>query len=196
MDLKKVARLVEEGKNITAIAKACDITRKTLYDRAKKDPKLAALLAKVEKKHGSPEIPIDCEDVRKLAELGCTEYEIARFVGIAARNFMKRKQKDPKIQEAIDIGSNDIKIAIRRAQLTVAMPKGEYHGNVTMLIWLGKQYLKQTDNPIDGADKDTESDGMIEALKATAKDDWKDARPVQMATTEPEAADGTQLDAA
>lgn len=44
--------------------------------------------------------------------------------------------------------------------------------------------------------KETESDGMIEALKATAKDDWKDTRVVSLATTEPEAADGTQLDAA
>jgi hypothetical protein len=45
------------------------------------------------------------------------------------------------------------------------------------------------------AGKDVESDGMIEALKATAKDDWKDARPVQVATTEPETADGDELDA-
>jgi hypothetical protein len=46
------------------------------------------------------------------------------------------------------------------------------------------------------AGKDVESDGMIEALKATAKDDWKDARPVQMATTESETAASNELDAA
>jgi hypothetical protein len=46
------------------------------------------------------------------------------------------------------------------------------------------------------AGKDVESDGMIEALKATAKDDWKDTRPVQMAATEPEAAASDELDAA
>jgi hypothetical protein len=34
---------------------------------------------------------------------------------------------------------------------------------------------------------DTESDGFEEALKAKAKDVWKEARPVQMATTEPKA---------
>jgi hypothetical protein len=32
----------------------------------------------------------------------------------------------------------------------------------------------------------TESDDYLNAVKATAKDDWKDARTVQMATTEPE----------
>lgn len=37
------------------------------------------------------------------------------------------------------------------------------------------------------SNKDVESDGMIEALKATAKDDWKDTRPIQMGTSEPEA---------
>ena len=44
--------------------------------------------------------------------------------------------------------------------------------------------------------KDVEPDGMIEALKATANDDWKDARPVQVETIEPEAANGSELDAA
>jgi hypothetical protein len=34
---------------------------------------------------------------------------------------------------------------------------------------------------------ETESDGFEEALKAKAKDVWKEARPVQMATTEPKA---------
>jgi len=187
MDLKKVARLVDEGKSITAIAKALKITRTTLYNRAKKDPKLAEIINSVDRKRGPPPIQINYEDVRKLAELGCTEYEIARFVGVTKDTFSLRKGKDPKIQEAIDIGSNDIKIALRRAQLKVAMPEGEYHGNVTMLIWLGKQYLKQTDHQIIDNDTDTESDGFEEALKAKAKDVWKEARPVQMATTEPEA---------
>ena len=34
---------------------------------------------------------------------------------------------------------------------------------------------------------DTESDGYIEAVRATAKNDWKEARAVQVATTEPKA---------
>jgi hypothetical protein len=45
------------------------------------------------------------------------------------------------------------------------------------------------------SNKDVESDGMIEALKATAKDDWKDSCPVQMATTESETAASNELDA-
>jgi hypothetical protein len=45
------------------------------------------------------------------------------------------------------------------------------------------------------AGNDVESDGMIEALKATAKDDWKDARAVHLATTQPETEDDNELDA-
>lgn len=167
MDLKKVARLVNEGKSITAIAKAFNITRATLYNRAKKDPKLAAILEDVDRTRGPSPIPIDCEQVRKLAELGCTEYEIAYFVGMTSDTFSLRKRKDPKIQEAIDIGSNNIKVAIRRAQLRVALPNDDYHGNVTMLIWLGKQYLKQTDQL--QADLDIKGSGLSE-MRSMLKD--------------------------
>jgi hypothetical protein len=40
---------------------------------------------------------------------------------------------------------------------------------------------------------ETESDGLIDALKATAKNDWKDARPVSLETSEPETEDGNEL---
>jgi hypothetical protein len=59
------------------------------------------------------------------------------------------KRKDKLIQDAIDRGSNGVKIAIRRAQLKVALPSDGYMGNPTMLIWLGKQYLHQSDDPKD-----------------------------------------------
>ncbi len=40
---------------------------------------------------------------------------------------------------------------------------------------------------------ETESDGYIEAVRVTAKNDWKDARPVSMETTERQAAVGDEL---
>ena len=40
---------------------------------------------------------------------------------------------------------------------------------------------------------ESESDGYIEAVRATARHDWKDARPVQMEATEPEAEDDSEL---
>lgn len=38
---------------------------------------------------------------------------------------------------------------------------------------------------------ETEPDGYIEAIRATAKNDWKEARAVQMATTKPKTEDGS-----
>jgi hypothetical protein len=40
-----------------------------------------------------------------------------------------------------------MKIRLRRAQLRLAID-----GNVTMLIWLGKQYLGQSDHPFAESD--------------------------------------------
>lgn len=40
---------------------------------------------------------------------------------------------------------------------------------------------------------EVESDGFMEALKGTAKDDWKDTGPVQVATDQQETEDGPEL---
>lgn len=89
---------------------------------------------------------LDYVMIEKLASLGCTEYEIAYAIGYTPQHFSTIKKKDQLLREAIDRGSNTIKVAIRRAQLKVALPEGDYNGNVSMLIWLGKQYLRQSDH--------------------------------------------------
>ena len=40
---------------------------------------------------------------------------------------------------------------------------------------------------------ETESDDFIEALKGTAKDDWKDTGPIQVETSEQKTEDGSEL---
>jgi hypothetical protein len=50
---------------------------------------------------------------------------------------------------------------------------------------MGKTMLDDTN--------ETESDGYIEAVRVAAKNDWKDARPVSMETTERQAAVGDEL---
>lgn len=94
--------------------------------------------------------------IEKLANLGCTEYEIAYAIGYTPRHFSAMKKTDRQLREAIDRGSNGIKISIRRAQLKVALPDDDkkYGGNPTMLIWLGKQYLHQSDRLKLGGDED------------------------------------------
>ena len=91
---------------------------------------------------GRPTIQIDFEEVKKLCALFCTGVEIAWFLGISTDTL------DTKIQESFDmsfsaffkIHSSDGKISLRRKQFESAM-----NGNTALLIFLGKNYLGQTD---------------------------------------------------
>ena len=81
------------------------------------------------------------EEVFKLAQIGCKDTEIADWFGVDSNtlryNFSVELLK----------GREALKQSLRRAQLSVAL-----NGNPTMLIWLGKQYLGQSENPMESAD--------------------------------------------
>lgn len=77
---------------------------------------------------------IDPEQVRKLAAIGCTHEEIASVVGCSQDTIARRFLED------VEYGRSQGKSSLRRKQWEMAMS-----GNVTMLVWLGKQYLGQSD---------------------------------------------------
>lgn len=81
-----------------------------------------------------PKIPIDMEQVRKLAAIDCTNAEIAAVLKISIGTLERR------CRQAIAEGKEEGKASIRRKQFEIAQK-----GNVAMLIWLGKQRLGQTD---------------------------------------------------
>lgn len=91
---------------------------------------------------GRPRIDIDPEKVRLLAEAFCTNDEIAAMLGIShdtlTRNFAC----------ALKTGRETAKGQLRSQQKTIAM-----EGNVPMLIWLGKQYLGQSDKSEESGNK-------------------------------------------
>jgi uncharacterized protein (DUF305 family) len=93
---------------------------------------------KMARSAGRPKTPIDIQQLEKLAAVGCQESEMAWFFGMHPVSFSKRKTK--KMQEAIDKGRNNGKTALRRKQFELAMA-----GDRTMLVWLGKQELGQSD---------------------------------------------------
>ena len=76
------------------------------------------------------------EDVYKLAALGCTDREIARWFDIAETTLKTN------FSEIMAKGREDVKMALRQAQLKLALS-----GNAVMQIWLGKNLLGQSDNP-------------------------------------------------
>lgn len=80
-------------------------------------------------------------EVEHLASLGCNDRDIAEYFAISEStlryNFSSELIK----------GRHQLKTSLRRAQLKTALS-----GNATLLIWLGKNILLQSDNPTNTVD--------------------------------------------
>jgi hypothetical protein len=91
---------------------------------------------------GRDKRPVPADDVFKLAALGCKDIEIAEWFGIDSNtlryNFSVELLK----------GRETLKHSLRRKQLEVALG-----GNPTMLIFLGKNLLGQSDSPLGSQEK-------------------------------------------
>lgn len=86
-------------------------------------------------KGGRPKKVIDYETVEKLASIMCTQEEIASFLDISTRTLQRNKEFCRIYKKGLESG----KMSLRRSQFNMAQT------NTTMAIWLGKQYLGQTD---------------------------------------------------
>jgi hypothetical protein len=89
---------------------------------------------------GRPRILIPLDKVEQLAKLQCTDEEIAHFFGVSLSCIEKRKREEAGFREALDRGKAEGRISLRRAQMKAAI-----EGNAAILVWLGKQMLKQRD---------------------------------------------------
>ena len=87
---------------------------------------------------GENQTVVPPDDVLKLAKLGCTVEEISDWFQVPA-NTIKYNFSD-----IIAKGRAETKQALRRAQIKLALS-----GNATMLIWLGKNMLGQSETPFD-----------------------------------------------
>jgi len=77
---------------------------------------------------------IDTLELEKLASYGLTNTEIADFFGCSKDLISKSYSTN------ITKGRSQLKKKLRKAQIDSALS-----GNATLLIWLGKQYLGQTE---------------------------------------------------
>tara|TARA_R100001460_G_scaffold82978_2_gene123873 strand:+ start:780 stop:1100 length:321 start_codon:yes stop_codon:yes gene_type:complete len=80
---------------------------------------------------------VDKELIKKLGSLMCTYEEIGFIVGMSGENVKKRFKK------AVEEGQAVGKESLRRAQFKKAVEAGD----TRMLIFLGKNYLGQKDDP-------------------------------------------------
>ena len=83
-----------------------------------------------------PKFVIDYVAVEKLANIQCTQQEIATFLGCSVDTL----QRDEKFCGLYKKGKENGKMSLRRIQFKIA------EKNPTMAIWLGKQYLGQRDS--------------------------------------------------
>lgn len=85
---------------------------------------------------GRPKIQIDYNTVEKLANIQCTQEEIASFLCVSVRTL----QRDEEFCRIYKKGQENGKMSLRRIQYKLA------EKNAAMAIFLGKQYLGQRDN--------------------------------------------------
>lgn len=101
------------------------------------------------------------ETIKSLARIQCTDEEIASVLETTVDTLTNRNNR-VAFAEAKKVGKEAGKASLRRMQFKTAEA-----GNATMLIWLGKQYLGQTDK--QDVKVDTEQDFIFNILPASEK---------------------------
>ena len=86
-------------------------------------------------KAGRPKKEIDMELVERLANIQCTQEERASVVGCSVDTLVAQQDFSEIYKKGREVG----KSSLRRTQWRIAQ------NNAAMAIWLGKQYLGQTD---------------------------------------------------
>lgn len=104
-----------------------------------------------------PRKDLNVVHIEKLASYHLTTEEIASFMECSPDTLERR------YAGILEKGKNQGKISLKRKQMEVAMS-----GNVTMLIWLGKQYLGQREKSPE--ELENEREARIQAYYISEKD--------------------------
>lgn len=109
---------------------------------------------------GRPKVQIDKTEFEKLCHIQCTKREIAEWFGCSEDTIERwcKREYDENFAVIFEKKRSFGKISLRRIQWQLA------ERNATMAIFLGKQYLGQTDNMVIKADV-TEDDPITKSLK-------------------------------
>ena len=98
---------------------------------------------------GRPRKEIDQKSFEKLCEMQCTKEEICGYFECSPKTLDAWCKRTYKATFSLVFSQKRSggKISLRRAQFQSALS-----GNSRMLIWLGRQYLGQTERPPDAID--------------------------------------------
>lgn len=106
------------------------------------------------KTKGRPKLVLNAKGIDaivKMAEIMCTDEEIASVLGTTVATLQNADNKDTFL-ECKQKGNANGKKSLRRIQFDIAK-----NGNATMAIWLGKQYLGQKETLTEGDEAVTKS---------------------------------------
>ena len=90
---------------------------------------------------GRDKIPIQPPEVEKLAAIGCKDSEIADWFGVDSNTLRYHFQRE------LIKGREAMKQTLRRSMLNHAV-----NGNAALLIFLSKNFLGMSDNPVGSQD--------------------------------------------
>jgi len=89
---------------------------------------------------GRPRLTFDLRLVEDLGKIQSTRSELPAVLGVSLDTVERRLRDDPEFRGAYEKGLENGRSSLRRIQWKAALG-----GNITMQIWLGKQYLGQQD---------------------------------------------------
>lgn len=98
--------------------------------------------------------------IEGLGRLNCTHTEAGAFFGITEKTFQVFIRDNPAAKEAYETGKGNGMRSLRRKQWMLALDEG----NVTMLIWLGKQHLGQKDKMEQSGDPEAPVRHVVEYI--------------------------------
>ena len=107
---------------------------------------------------GRPKKVLDEEQIRELAQIQCTDTEIAAVMRVSVDTIQRN------YAVLVKEGREQGKKSLRRAQFQKAL-----EGNPAMLIWLGKFYLSQKEEITLNAGSEPEVRALLERWEVTAK---------------------------
>ncbi len=97
--------------------------------------------------------------LKGLGQIMATSKEIAAVLGVTEQTWITFKARNrEEVEGALEMGRGMFGASLRRKQIDSAMK-----GNTGMMIWLGKQYLGQTDK------QDINTSGSVEVTVTDAR---------------------------
>ena len=124
-------------------------------------------IGKPTSKGGRPRKEIDQSYFEGLCEIQCTLEEISSVLKVSEDTVERwcKRTYELGFADAYKKFSATGKTSLRRSQFNVAL-----QGNPTLLIWLGKHYLGQTDKPSVEGDEETNPTQIANSVCSLLKD--------------------------